>query len=185
MKPVTLVLSTLLFIFMGGLYNPVHACEQWQAKIDRVNAHKRKGGNAKQVNRWNKERKYYAEQYYECQREKPRIHTASKRTSSNRKVTVSAQPVRVSQSNNPATQQLLATCNFWITTTNRQPTNDNENFRNTACAAFEQSERNPPPISATPNLQRNVSTCIKAGNLLDDEVHACMKGELDPYWRTD
>lgn len=185
MKPFIFVLHVAVMVSIGIFHTPVQACEQWQEKIDRVNAYKRKGGNAKQVNRWNKERKFYAQQYYECQREKPRIHTASKRSTRNQSAPIAVQQLRTSQSTNPVIQQLLATCNFWIATTNHHPTQDNRNFRDSACSTFEQAEQNPPAISAAPELQRKVSACIKPGNLIDEDVHACMKGALDPYWRTD
>src|SRR5690606_23330504 len=104
------------------IHQPLYACEQWQQKADRVAALKRKGGNAKQMNRWDRQKKDYAERYYECERSRPKIHAVSKSPPKKRNIKPERQKMRVSSSENPVTQQLLSTCNFWITTANRNPT---------------------------------------------------------------
>src|SRR5690606_5979440 len=115
---------------------PAHACEKLQAKADLYTDLKRRGGNAKQMNKWTAQRREYAERYHECLRAQPRIQSASGGASQQR-IKVDRQKPRKSDSDNPVTQKLLATCNFWITTYNRQPTADHKSQRDGACKTLD------------------------------------------------
>lgn len=181
MKGSLFLFFTLAFTFVITA-TPVYACEKLLAKAERYTTLKRRGGNAKQMNKWTAQRRLYAERYYECLRAQPRIHSASGNPQQPR-VKVDRQALRSSKSDNPITQKLLTTCNFWIKTYNRQPTADNKSQRDGACRALDDAEQSPPAIASTPNFKRSVKECIKPGNLLDDEVRECMAGEREPDWQ--
>lgn len=175
------VLAALLIL----LINPqsVLACEQWQQKADRYTVLKRQGGSAKQMNRWHQRKKLYSERYLECRRQHPQISVAQGTPRLQSGPTVDRQPLRASASNNPILQKQLATCNYWIATYNRQPTADNQAFRASACRALDEMERHEPMPPTLSQTQRPVRECIKAGNVVDDEVVACMRGEQVPDWQ--
>lgn len=170
----------LLFYFTNPL--PVAACEQFQAKVERYTKLKRQGGSARQMNRWQAQKREYAERYSECLRALPRVHHASGKPSRQTRMPIERQSRRTITGNNPITQKLLLTCNFWIDTYNRQPSADNKSYRDTACRALDDAEQNPPIATNHSLPQRSVKECIKPGNLLDDDVRECMRGEREPDW---
>lgn len=179
---ITPLLCFLLLAF-GFSIQPLYACEQYQAKLERYVALKRKGGKATQMNRWSRLKKEASEQYQECLRAQPRIHRTDNSYKTRQVIKPKRAAPRSTSSENPITQRLLNTCNFWIATYNHQPDNDNKSFRDTACRALDQAEQNPPVVMDSPVVQRSVKECIKPGNILDDDVHDCMQGTREPEWR--
>lgn len=162
---------------------PAYACEQLQAKVERYTQLKRVGGSAKQMNRWQEQRKHYAERYRECLRSQPRMHRASGDQKKNKHTTPDYQKRRSATSDNPVTIKLLATCNFWIDTYNRTPSPEHQSYRDTACRALDDAQREAPPLTTQHIPQRSLQECIKPDNLLDDEVRECMAGERQPDWQ--
>lgn len=166
------------------LFIPVtsHACEHLQAKVDRYTQLKRAGGSAKQMNRWQAQRKHYSARYRECLRAQPSMHraTGSKQT---KRAKPDTQKLRKVNSDHPVVQKLLTTCNFWIKTYNRNPSPEHKTYRDTACRALDDAQRHPPDLVATQARQRPLNECIKPGNLLDDDVRECMAGTREPDWQ--
>lgn len=162
---------------------PLWACEQFQTKVQQYTTLKRKGGSARQMNRWQAQKRHYAKLYAECLRNQPRIHSTSVAPRNSHHQPTQHIPRRRTTSDNPITQKLLATCNFWVDSYNRHPNADNKTYRDTACRALDQAEQNPPNGVNNDLPLRPLKECIKPNNLLDDEVHACMHGELKPSWR--
>lgn len=159
-----------------------HACEHLQAKVDRYTQLKRAGGNAKQMNRWQAQRKMYSERYRECLREQPVMHRATG-TASRKRNKPDIQRLRKTESDHPVVQKLLATCNFWINSYNRQPSPENKTYRDTACRALDDAQRHPPSLADNQQHQRPLKECIKPDNLLDDDVRDCMAGKREPDWQ--
>jgi hypothetical protein len=181
------ITTAILFLCLPLYFfsaQPLHACEQLQAKVERYTTLKRKGGTAIQMNRWSRLKKQASEQYYECWRMQPKIQRTDNRSRKSETIKPKREPRRLVSSDDPVMQQLLNTCNFWIDTYNRQPDNDNKSFRDTACRALDRAEQNPPSaIFNEQAMRRSVNECIKPGNVLDDDVHACMMGMREPEWR--
>lgn len=174
-----------LVIVIGASYLnslPLFACDHLQAKADRYSQLKRGGGSAKQMNGWETKRKEYADGYRECIRAQPRVHKARGSKSKTPVLKADTQKIRRSDSNDPVTQKLLATCNFWINTYNRSPTPDNQVYRNTSCRALDEAEQKPVAPSSIFPTQRTLKECIKPDNAVDDEVHLCMLGQGDAHW---
>lgn len=175
----------LAFCFISCLLTPLHgyACDHLQAKVDRYTQLKRAGGSAKQMNRWQAQRKDYAARYRECLREQPRVHRAVGEPRKNKSVKPDYQKRREGGGSHPVVEKLLTTCNFWIDTYNRTPTPEHQTYRDTACRALDDAQREPPSLATNVVHQRSLRECIKPDNLLDDEVRACMAGEREPDWQ--
>src|SRR5690606_38554643 len=173
--------AVILIIFLAGSL-PAHACEKFQVKADRYATLKRQGGSAKQMNRWNAQKKLYSERYRECLKAQPRIHAAGG-TTRRQSTKAARQPHRVLVSENPVTRQLLTTCNFWIDAYNGSASPENKSYRDSACRALDEAIRNEPvPVTQAP-AQRPAKDCVKPGNLFDDDVRECMAGSREPDWR--
>lgn len=175
--------AAVILIALLAIYLPVHACENFQAKADRYATLKRQGGSAKQMNRWNTQKKLYSERYRDCLKAQPRIHSAGGGSTQHQPAKTARQPHRILESDNPITLQLLATCNFWIDTYNSSASADNKSYRDSACRALDEAVRNAPiPATLTP-AQRPAGDCVKPGNLFDNDVRECMAGIREPDWR--
>lgn len=179
MKPVYIIWLLACFLITFST-QPALACEHLQAKVDRYTQLKRGGGSAKQMNRWQAQRKIYAERYRECLRTQPSMHRATGKKTKRKKPDI--QKVRKADTDHPVVLQLLTTCNFWIKTYNRHPSPDNKTYRDTACRALDDAQRSPPAVAAHQRPQRSLQECIKPGNLLDDDVRECMAGTREPDW---
>ena len=159
-----------------------HACEHLQAKVERYSQLKRAGGTAKQMNRWQAQRKLYSQRYRDCLRAQPVMQRTTGKGNSKRSKADIQKPRQV-KSDDPVIQKLLKTCNFWINTYNSQPSPENKTYRETACRALDEAQHSPPSLSASDRQQRSLKECIKPGNLLDDDVRDCMAGAREPDWQ--
>lgn len=182
MKGCIFVLIVSIFIYLCS--SPVFACEALQAKVERYTTLKRGGGSAKQMNRWSAQKRDYTERYRECRRAQPKVHRASGAKKNNKKkIKTDYQQRRVLTSNNPVTQKLLTTCNFWIDSYNRNPNRDNKNYRDTACRALDNAIKQKPNSAVHTPFERSLKDCIKPNNHVDDEVKECMRGERQAEWQ--
>jgi hypothetical protein len=161
---------------------PAYACDALQAKVEHYAKLKRQGGSAKQMNRWSALKTDYAERYRECLKSQPSIYKTSGKA--NTKATKTPrQAHRKTHKQDTVSQKLLSTCNFWIDAYNLTPSPENLSYRDTACRALDDAERPAPDPTTTPVKQRSLKECIKPNNVLDDEVHECMKGSREPDWQ--
>lgn len=186
MPPLITSVKILLVVCLSVIFSlaaPLHACEQFQAKVDRYTQLKRAGGNARQMNRWQAQRTHYAERYRECLRDQPTMHRATGASGSAKRHKPDTQKQRQSTSDDPVVLQLLATCNFWIRTANQHPSAEHRSYRDTACRALEEAQRNPPALAINHVPAYPLSACIKPGNVIDEEVQACMNGTRVPDWQ--
>jgi len=175
-----------IFVISAFVYlpsSPVLACENFQAKVERYTALKRKGGSAKQMNRWSAQKRDYTERYQECRRAQPKVHRASGAKKSPKKIKADYQSRRSLTTDSPVNQRLLNTCNFWIDSYNRNPDSDNKSYRDTACRALDDALKESPDPGVHVSFERSLADCIKPKNLVDDEVKECMRGEREALWQ--
>jgi hypothetical protein len=92
--------------------------------------------------------------------------------------------LRKDVSDNPQLKKLTQTCNYWIGVTNENPTEDNSNFRDTACHAVDNYHPgSESPAQSASITVRKLKECIKSNNLIDQEVNECMRGMIEPIWK--
>lgn len=179
-----------LFVFAATLLllltlpQPVIACDQ---HLDRANHYRdlrRAGGTARQMARWQQQRKRHQTRYQDC-RLGDRSGGSILTTGGEHRAPAQPdyQKSRSTEVRDSNVRQLLSTCNYWVAEYNNQPRDDRRHYRDTACRAFSAAEQrvlNPP--AALTEHQRSLAECIKPGNQLDNEVQACLEGSLEPSW---
>lgn len=172
----------IIYVIAGLTPIPLDACEGLQAKLAHYTKLKRQGGSAKQMNRWEAQKKDYAARYRQCLRAEPKIQRATGKKKKNKFSKVEHQQLRRldPETETAITRKLLTTCNFWIDAYNHNPTPDNQSYRNTACRALDDAVREPPGLIVNPSNRRSLEDCIKPDNLIDDEVRECMSGMREP-----
>jgi hypothetical protein len=178
------ILTTLLAL------TSAHAqadCSKIKKQIERYEDLRRNGGSAKSMSRWTATGHQLDEKYRQCNQGHSVIQVASGKPSRDRKkaTTRKHMPLRKNESNSPQLNKLTQTCNYWIGVANENPTDDNTNFRETACNAadnYKAESDNLTPLADTV-MVRKLKDCIKSNNLIDQEVNDCMRGTLEPIWK--
>lgn len=178
-----LIASLLLLIATMAASNvQADNCERLEQQAKQLAQKRRSGGTAKQMANWKAQQTRVNEARRRCQQNTNAIQVArntSKTTSSR----AAREKPLTSQSTNPQVQQLFITCNQWITRHNQQPTPENHAFKESACRHARQAEQAPTQVAHNERAQRSLAQCIKPGNVIDKDVTACMKGEINADWR--
>lgn len=179
-----------VFCFLGfclvNSWSPVaqanNSCDYHQQRLDSYNQKRRAGGSSRQMNDWLRKRNYHRAQLAECIRSarSQNIQTtggARQRRYDDRQaeIKITATDARV--------VRLYQTCNFWIREHNRHATGDTLAQRNSACRIARNAENEQYTASSdTPVHSRSLKDCVKPGNLIDNDVSACLQGKLTPDW---
>jgi len=188
------ITRAILIIFTVGMNQKLIAneCDHYREEIEYYQHLRGIGGNADEMNRWTAIGHDLEDKYYRCSRNtdiNPTMETASgeKPTSEPVRVKRGHSPMRGSSSNDSQLQSLIKTCNYWIEASNENLTQDNINFRDTACRAVDNYNQNnelgSTNSSPQPQAVRTLKDCIKPKNLIDSDVNACMQGNLEPRWK--
>ncbi len=178
----TLALATI--IFTATTTSSIAAalnCESYENRINRLQNLNARGGKAKQQESRKQQISRYEDELHNCSNiQKIKIATNSQKFNAK----TDHQKLRSSKIQNPQTQQLIKTCNYWIDQNNKNPSWDNTNYRDTACRAADENEEaiNSPSLQIAANV-RKLKDCIKPNNLIDDEVNECIKGNKDASWK--
>lgn len=191
MLKTTLFWLSLAIVFLDS--PALQACEALERKVERYTQLRRNGGNAKQMNRWQKSRSKYKELSYECRRQRSQVQSyrppAPRRKPSYRK------PNKITGTD-ARTRKMEQTCNFWIKEYNRTPSPQFRQLRETACRAAKKAKAQPKteqPLRASANQssgtsakvqRRPLEDCIKPNKLIDNQVLACREGRLEPDWNS-
>lgn len=166
-------------------------CDYYKEGVEYYEQLRRAGGNAEEMNFWTAKGHELEDKLYHCKQDSeksPTIQTTSGDEPAPTSTTVGKRentPLRRSFSKDPQTQRLMETCNYWIKQSNEKPSQDNNNFRDSACRALD-NYQNQPETSAAPNSTnhiRKLKDCVKANNLIDQEVNECLKGNIEPTWK--
>jgi len=174
------IITALLF---GLTPAPGLACEKYAEKAEHFRDLRRAGGTVSQMNRWQQKRHEQLEKYSDCRLggRNPGMTAFSGPRPARHKPDF--QKRRTTKTSDPSIQKLLATCNYWIETYNRQPNDSNQHFRSMACRALDEAERRQKvPPKRLEAHERRLDDCIKPGRLVDNEVQACLVGDLEPVW---
>lgn len=185
------VLTTLLSLTCS--HTQAADCSKVKKQIEHYENLRRNGGSAKSMSRWTATGHKLEEKYYQCSKDRSsnpviQIVSGDQSTSKAQKKSTKRKnvPLRKDVSDNPQVKKLIQTCNYWIGETNANPTDDNRNFQEMACHAVDNYQ--PDSESATPlaetSMVRKLKDCIKPNNLIDQDVNECMKGTLEPIWKT-
>lgn len=176
---------TLLLFFSTAMLclNPSAAassCATFEQHIERLNKYRRAGGSNKQMNRWQQQRRDYSNKLAECIRSQRNHHIQSTTPSRDNTYYDYWRPLH-SKNTAPAIIKLFETCNFWIKEHNRLKNRDSADQRNYACRTAQNAEREYRPNKDTPyRPTRTLKECIKANNLIDNDVNDCMLGIKEP-----
>jgi len=177
---ITAISAAILFWSHSALANN---CGYHEAEIQRYTDLKRGGGNATRQGNWSRQRNYHKRELAKCN---PVVREGNVSTASgqgNQRNYSDNRPEREITASNPALRKLQETCNFWIREHNRSATRDTLSQRNAACKAADQGHRD--ITTANPQYVEHIRSfkdCVKPGNVVDNEVSACMQGRLIPYW---
>lgn len=188
----TLIISAA--IFAGTFSNQAIAaksCAFYKEKIERYENLRRAGGTMAQMNRWTARGRELEDAQRKCAQDNggSAIQIASGSETKSTKASNRKKPehkaLRKSNSSDEQLQRLIQTCNYWITQTNENPSQDNINFRETACSAVDNYQPESSSSASTSNTitVRKLKDCIKPNNLIDGEVNECMKGNIEPTWK--
>jgi len=175
-----------LFLAVYALNTMATDCTPYKDRIRKLEDLRRHGGSLKQMERWRAQTDELSEKLTRCNREGSIqiVSGSSQYPSSSRKSGKSSQKLRKTNSVDPQTQQLLATCNYWITESNNNPSTTNSSFRDTACRALDTKlAKGDQPIPAASVTLRSLNECIKPNNLIDKEVQECRQGLREPLWK--
>jgi hypothetical protein len=162
-------------------------CSWYEQQADYYTDLRRKGGNSHEMNWWLKKRNEYRQMYHDCRLGGGTTGQIEKaRGNGNTNNYADYRDQVHSNTNDETLQKLIKTCNYWISTHNNHPSFDNRNYRDIACKAVNNREREIryPTTPETP-IVRSVKECMKPGNVIDDEVKDCAQGKINPYWLSD
>lgn len=180
-------------IFISAFTNQAAAatksCASYKEKIEHYENLRRDGGSVAQMNRWTARGHELEEAQRKCAQDNGGsiIQIASGSDSKSNKTSKKPEhkALRKSNSSDEQLQKRIQTCNYWITQSNANASQDNINFRETACNAvdnYQTESNNSAPTSNTTPV-RKLKDCIKPNNLIDGEVNECMKGNIEPTWK--
>lgn len=180
------ILTTAIFTSHNASAEP---CDYYKEEITYYENLRRNGGNAEEMGRWTAIGHELDDKYYHCRQDNKVViqTTAGDKAEPVYAPTNQAyKPLRrTSLKDDEQLQRLTKTCNYWIEVTNENPTQDNSNFRETACRAVDNYESGQGNAGSTKDAMpvRKLKDCIKPHNLIDHDVNECVKGNIDPTWK--
>ena len=179
------ILTLLSVAVLTSNESQAQNCKRYQDRADYYTSLRRKGGSSRQMTTWLRERNKYKDLYHECRR-KGGSDGAIDRVSgprTNRDYSDHKNTYQIN-TDNKAVRKLYETCNYWIREHNSNPGRDTLTFRNTACKAAREGEREARDARAKDiEHVRSVEDYVKQNTTVDNEVSECMQGKIEPYWK--
>lgn len=176
----------ILGFFLLNSWSPMaqanKSCDYHQQRLDGYNQKRRTGGSNRQMNDWLRKRNYHRSQLAECIRSARSQNIQSTAASRQRRYDDRQSEIKITATD-PRVVSLYQTCNFWIREHNQHATGDTLAQRNTACRNAKNAEREEHTgVSQSPVHSRLLKDCVKPGNLIDNDVSACLQGTMTPDW---
>ena len=180
-------LLLLLTLLAGPLAYPTadaQNCQRYKDRAEHYTNLRRAGGTSARMARWQRERNRNNTLYQDCQRQSKASVIKTTAGPGKNKNYVDRRKLRPVNTDNHVVRTLIQTCNFWIQEHNIRPTRDSLSQRDYACRAADRGQREADTPRAIPAKHtRSLSACIKPGNVIDDDVAACLEGNMSPKWR--
>ena len=186
-------MGLLALILLTNQSQAANECDYYKEGVEHYEKLRRMGGSSNEMNYWTAKGHEFEDKLYLCRQDttiNPVIQTTAKdepaEIQTDPKVAKRQHiPLRSSFVDDPQLQRLIETCNYWIKQTNDNASQDNQNFRDTACRAVDkhQDALDNPGTPNTTAAVRKLKDCIKSNNRIDHEVNECVKGNIEPTWR--
>jgi hypothetical protein len=186
------MMSAMFFVLFGLANHTLAAneCDYYKEGVEHYEKLRRMGGNIDEMNYWTSKGHELEDKLYHCRRDaniNPVIQTTTDNPPPDQTTIPKRQhmPLVRSFADDPQLQRLIKTCNYWITQTNENASQDNINFRDTACRAVNnhQNAQESPSTATNITAVRKLKDCIKPDNRIDNDVNECVKGNIEPIWR--
>lgn len=168
-------------------------CDHYKEGVEHYQKLRRMGGSSNEMNYWTAKGHELEDKLYHCRQDtsiNPVIQTTANDTPAETPTQTTAPrrqhiPLRSSFVEDSQLQRLIETCNYWIKQANENASQDNINFRDSACRAVDnhQDALENPSAPTTPTAVRKLKDCMKPNNRIDHEVNECVKGNVEPTWR--
>jgi hypothetical protein len=177
---ITIVLFSPLFVNIANANN----CNGLQNQVNHADWKLRQGGNSSYMKYWRQSRDGVDKKLSQCKKSlgigEPQIHVYT----GDNKGQAENKNIVASNINDPALQQLIKTCNYWINEYNRNSSPENLAFRDNACrevkTAADRITNPQKPFVMT--HKRSAKECVKPNNVIDNEVRECMEGKREASW---
>lgn len=184
MELIILVIAAVLLNFLCVNGASANNCDALQNQISHADWKLRQGGNSSYMKYWRQSRDGADKKLSQCRKslgiDEPQIHlyTGENKGQAQNNNIVS------SDINDPALQQLIKTCNYWISEYNRNSFPENLAFRDNSCrdVKLATDRITNPPKTFVMIHKRSAKECIKPNNVIDKEVRECMEGVREPSW---
>lgn len=183
----------LALILLTNQSQAANECDYYKEGVEHYEKLRRAGGSSNEMNYWTAKGHELEDKLYRCQRDtniNPVIQTTTNDSPAEKPASTTALkrqhiPLRSSFVDDPQLQRLIETCNYWIKQTNENASQDNINFRDSACRSvdnYQDALENPRAPSTTVGV-RKLKDCMKPNNRIDNEVNECVKGNIEPTWK--
>jgi hypothetical protein len=190
--PTALIIIAALFVSTFAHQTlAAKSCDHYKDKIEHYENLRRAGGSMTKMNRWTTRGHELEDALRKCTQANGgsviQIASGSQTKTTKNSVRKKTEhlALRKSNSDDEQLQQLIQTCNYWIAQSNANSSQDNINFRETACNAVDnyQPESDNPASTSNTIPVRKLKDCIKPNNLIDADVNECIKGDIEPTWK--
>ena len=184
MELIALVIAIVLLNPLSVNVASANNCSGLQNQLNHADWKLRQGGNSSYMKYWRQSRDGADKKLSQCKKSlgisEPQIHvyTGGNKGQAQNNNFVS------SDINDPALQQLIKTCNYWISEYNRNSSPENLAFRDNSCRDVKlATDRITNPQKTFVMIhKRSAKECIKPNNVIDKEVRECMEGIREPTW---
>ncbi|UUA72566.1 hypothetical protein [Cellvibrio sp. QJXJ] len=187
-KKMELITLVIAIVLLNSLFvNSANAnnCDGLQYQVNYADWKLRQGGNSSYMKYWRQSRDGADKRLSQCKKSLgiggPQIHVY---TGENKGQAQNNNFVK-SDINDPTLQQLIKTCNYWISEYNRNSSPENLAFRDNSCrdVKLATDRITNPPKNFLMIYKRSAKECIKPNNVIDKEVREYIEGLREPYWR--
>jgi hypothetical protein len=188
-----IVTGLLALILLTNQSQAANECDYYKEGVEHYEKLRRMGGSSDDMNYWTAKGHELEDKLYHCRQDtslNPVIQTTANNVPTETQTEAKSTrrqhiPLRSSVEDDPQLQRLIQTCNYWIKQTNENASQDNINFRDSACRSVDNHQdalENPRAPTTTVGV-RKLKDCMKPNNRIDYEVNECVKGNIEPTWK--
>jgi hypothetical protein len=186
-------IGLLALFLLTNQSQAANECDYYKEGVEHYEKLRRVGGSSNEMNYWTTKGHEFEDKLYHC-RQDTTINPVMQTTANDEPSEIQTAPKVAKRQHTPLRssfvddqqlQRLIETCNYWTNQTNTDASQDNQNFRDSACRAVDkhQDALDNPGTPNTTAAVRRLKDCIKPNNRIDHEVNECVKGNIEPTWR--